>query len=226
MKYEKIVEGIFVKRLNRFVAICMLNGKEICCHVKNTGRCKEILVEGAQCYLEESSNTGRKYRYSLVAVRKGERLINIDSQAPNKAVAEFLSDGRLFADIQNLRAEKTFGASRFDFYFEHCGKKAYLEVKGVTLEKDGAVFFPDAPTERGTKHLKELCECINEGYEAYVFFVVQMKNVNYFSPFDSNDPAFGKALREAQRSGVKVLCRDCTVTANEMIIDDVVPVKL
>ena len=144
MKYGKIVEGKFIERLNRFVAVCSIDGQEVHCHVKNTGRCKEILVEGVQCFLEESENPGRKYKYSLVALKKGEKLINIDSQAPNKAAMEFLSQGRLYSDIENLRAEKTYGNSRFDFYFEHGGRKAYLEVKGVTLERDGAVFFPDA----------------------------------------------------------------------------------
>ena len=155
MKYEKIIKGQFVKRLNRFVALCLVDGEEVYCHVKNTGRCGEILVEGAECFLEESPNPERKYKYSLVTLRKGERLINIDSQAPNKAMGEFLKSGRFFSDISNLRAEKSYGNSRFDFYFEHAGNKAFLEVKGVTLEKNSAVFFPDAPTERGTKHLKD-----------------------------------------------------------------------
>ncbi len=226
MKYQKIVEGKFIKRLNRFVAVCLIDGKEIHCHVKNTGRCGEILLEGAQCFLEEASNPERKYKYSLVTVRKGDRLINIDSQAPNKAAGEFLSQGRLFTDIENLRAEKIFGNSRFDFYFEHDGKKAYLEVKGVTLEKDGAVFFPDAPTVRGTKHLNELCECVRQGMEAYALFVVQMKDVSYFSPNNITDPDFAAALKHAFECGVRILCYDCSVTPNEMNIVDSVPVIL
>ena len=226
MKYSKIVKGEFIKRLNRFVALCRVDGEELYCHVKNTGRCREILIEGAECYLEEGLNPDRKYKYSLVTVRKGDRLINIDSQAPNKAVGEFLEKGRLFENIGNIRAEKTFGNSRFDFYFEHSGKKAFLEVKGVTLEKDGAVFFPDAPTERGTKHLNELCECVKEGYEAYVFFVVQMKDVKCFSPNDLTDSLFGAALRRAADCGVKIICRDCRVTESEMNIEDSVPVIL
>lgn len=226
MKYQKIVEGKFIKRLNRFVAVCSVNGAEIQCHVKNTGRCGEILIEGAQCYLEEASNPARKYKYSLVAVEKDFRLINIDSQAPNKAAGEFLSKGSLFSDIENIKAEKTFGNSRFDFYFEHDGKKAYLEVKGVTLEKDGAVFFPDAPTVRGTKHLNELCECVKAGYEAYALFVVQMKGASYFSPNSVTDPAFAAALKNASACGVKILCYDCVVTKNEMNISDPVPVIL
>ncbi|MBE6785842.1 MAG: DNA/RNA nuclease SfsA [Ruminococcaceae bacterium] len=226
MKYNSIIKGEFIKRLNRFVALCRIDSEDIYCHVKNTGRCKEILVEGAECFLEVSSNPQRKYGYSLVTVKKGERLINIDSQAPNKAVGEFLKEGKLFSDISFIQPEKTYGNSRFDFYFEHGGKKAFLEVKGVTLEKDGAVFFPDAPTERGTKHLNELCDCIEQGYEAYAFFVVQMKNVKAFSPNDSTDFAFGKALRAAADKGVKIICYDCSVTENEMLIEAAVPVIL
>ena len=226
MKYEKIIKGTFIERLNRFVALCNIEGEEIYCHVKNTGRCGEILIEGAECYLEEAANPERKYKYSLVAVRKGERLINIDSQAPNKAVGEFLKSGKLFGDIKNIKAESTYGKSRFDFYFEHGDKKAYLEVKGVTLERDSAVFFPDAPTVRGTKHLNELCDCVRDGYEAYVLFVVQMKNVASFSPNEVTDPNFALALRNADSKGVRVLCYDCSVTEKEMNIEDKVTVIL
>ncbi len=226
MKYDRIIKGTFIKRLNRFVAVCKINGEEIHCHVKNTGRCGEILIEGAECYLEEAENPERKYKYSLIAVKKGERLINIDSQAPNKAAGEFLKSGKLFADISKIKAESTYGKSRFDFYFEHGDKKAYLEVKGVTLEKDGAVLFPDAPTTRGTKHLNELCDCVKEGYEAYVLFVVQMKDVISFSPNEKTDPDFASALCKANEQGVKVLCYDCTVTENEMNIEDKITVIL
>lgn len=226
MKYNNIVKAYFIKRLNRFVAICKLQDEEVFCHVKNTGRCGEILKEGAECYLEVSDNPNRKYKYSLVVVRKGERLINIDSQAPNKAVGEFLKSGRFIDNIKNIRPEKTFGKSRFDFYFEYGNKKAFLEVKGVTLEKDGVVLFPDAPTERGTKHLNELQACLKEGYEAYVMFVVQMKDVLHFSPNTITDPRFSTALRQASDTGVKVLCYDCNVTENEMNICCEVDVKL
>lgn len=226
MKYEKIIKGRFIKRLNRFVALCEIEGEEIYCHVKNTGRCGEILIEGAECFLEEATNPERKYKHSLVAVKKGDRMINIDSQAPNKATWEFLNNGRLFERIENIRAEKAYGNSRFDFYFEHDGKKAFLEVKGVTLERDGAVFFPDAPTERGTKHLNELCDCVKKGYEAYAMFVVQMKNVSHFSPNDETDPHFAEALRRADKSGVKILCYDCIVTETEMNIANEVSVIL
>lgn len=226
MKYKNIVKAIFEKRINRFVALCIIDGEKVHCHVKNTGRCKEILTEGAECYLEKSDNPSRKYLYSLICVKKGERLINIDSQAPNKAAGEFLKEGRLFADIANIKAEKAFGNSRFDFYFEHADKKAFLEVKGVTLENENAVYFPDAPTERGTKHLNELCECVKSGYEAYVLFVVQMKDVSHFSPNKITDPRFTQALINAEKTGVKILCYDCRVSENEMIIEDAVPVIL
>lgn len=226
MKYEKIVKGTFIKRLNRFVAICNIDGEEIYCHVKNTGRCGEILINGVECFLEESDNPNRKYKYSLVTVRKGNRLINIDSQAPNKAAGEFLSNSGLFAELGVIKAEKTYGNSRFDFYFEYGNKKAFLEVKGVTLEKDGAVFFPDAPTTRGTKHLNELCKCVEDGFEAYVLFVIQMKGVTHFSPNDITDPDFSEALRKAKKSGVNILAYDCYVSENEMIIKDSVPIIL
>ena len=226
MKYNNIVKAIFIKRLNRFVALCSIDGEEIYCHVKNTGRCGEILIEGVECYLEKSNNSNRKYAYSLVVVRKGNRLINIDSQAPNKAAGEFLSSGCLFEGVENLCAEKTYGKSRFDFYFEKDGRKAFLEVKGVTLEKDGAVYFPDAPTERGAKHLRELCDCVKNGYDAYVLFVVQMKGVTRFSPNDATDPVFSEALRFAESNGVRILAYDCHISEDEMIIKDKVPVIL
>lgn len=226
MKYENIVKGKFLKRLNRFVALCELEGEQLYCHVKNTGRCAEILVEGAECFLEKSSNPERKYAYSLIAVQKGDRLINIDSQAPNKAAGEFILRGGIGDGIEKLRPEKTFGSSRFDFYFEKSGRRSFLEVKGVTLERDGRVCFPDAPTERGTKHLKELCLCIDEGYDAYVLFVVQMKNVKSFSPNCETDPAFAEALKAAAEKGVKIFAFDCRVTENEMIIEDEIPVML
>lgn len=226
MKYKNIVKGRFIKRLNRFVALCEIEGNQVYCHVKNTGRCGEILVEGAECYLEKSDNPDRKYIYSLIIVRKNERLINIDSQAPNKAAGEFILSGGIGDGIENFRPEKTFGSSRFDFYFEKNGKRSFLEVKGVTLEKDGKVLFPDAPTERGTKHLNELCLCKDEGFDAYVLFVIQMKNVKSFSPNDETDPAFSKALRAAAEKGVSILAFDCLVTEKEMIIKDKVPVIL
>ncbi len=226
MKYRSIVKGNFISRPNRFVANVIIDGKETACHVKNTGRCRELLKEGTEIFLEKSDNPERKYRYSLITVRKGERLVNMDSQAPNKAVGEFLKKGGLFEDVKLIKPECKYGNSRFDFYVEYADRRAFIEVKGVTLENDGIVSFPDAPTERGSKHLRELCECLKEGYEAYVFFVVQMKNVLYFTPNEEHDPVFAETLRMAEKEGVKILCYDCLVTEDEMIIKDKVKVVL
>lgn len=226
MKYNKTVKATFLERPNRFVAKVILDGEEIYCHVKNTGRCRELLVPGAEVWLEDSENPDRKYRYSLVAVRKGDRLVNMDSQAPNKAVGEWLKNGNLFKDIHLLKPESKYGSSRFDFYCEYEDKRAFIEVKGVTLENDNAVSFPDAPTERGARHVSELAECIKEGYEAYIIFVVQMKNVLYFEPNEAHDPVFARALRNACEQGVKVIAADCFVGSDEMIIEDFVQVKL
>jgi sugar fermentation stimulation protein A len=194
--------------------------------VKNTGRCRELLVPGAAVWLEDSENPARKYRYSLVTVKKGERLVNMDSQAPNKAVGEWISGGGVFKDINVLKPESKYGTSRFDFYCEYEDKKAYIEVKGVTLENNNIVSFPDAPTERGARHVKELAECIKDGYEAYIIFVVQMKNVLYFEPNATNDPVFVSALKYAKKSGVNILAVDCEVTDSEMIIKDFVETKI
>lgn len=226
MKYNKTVKAVFLERPNRFVAKVNLDGEEIYCHVKNTGRCRELLVPGAQVWLEDSENPNRKYRYSLVTVRKGDRLVNMDSQAPNKAVGEWLKNAGLFDDIRVLKAESRYGTSRFDFYCEYEDKKAYIEVKGVTLENDNIVSFPDAPTERGARHVSELIECIKDGYEAYIIFVVQMKNVLHFEPNAVNDPAFAEALKRAEKEGVNVIAVDCSVSETEMVIEDFVSVKI
>lgn len=224
MTYDRICEGIFCARPNRFIAIVEIEGVPTECHVKNTGRCRELLVNGTKVYLQKSDNPSRKTQYDLIAVKKGERLINMDSQAPNLAVKEFLP--KLFGDTALIRAETVFGSSRFDFYVETADRKIFVEVKGVTLEEEGIARFPDAPTERGIKHLQELCTCVKQGYEAYVLFVIQMKNVRYFTPNDVTHPAFGEALREAHRQGVKILARDCVVTASSMRIADEVEVCL
>ncbi len=226
MKYDKIKKATFISRPNRFVANVNTDGEEIACHVKNTGRCRELLVSGAEVFLEESDNPERKYKYSLVTVRKGDRLVNMDSQAPNKMVAEWLKGCGLFKDIKLLKAECTYRKSRFDFYCEYGDKKAFIEVKGVTLENDGVVSFPDAPTGRGTKHVNELIDCMSEGYEAYIIFVVQMKDVLYFTPNDSNDPEFSGALRKAADRGVKIIAVDSIVTEESIIINDKIKVKL
>ncbi len=226
MKYNNIYKAKFIKRLNRFVAEVELDGERILCHVKNTGRCKELLKEGVTVYLEKSDKPERKYPFSLVTVKKGERLVNMDSQAPNKAVFEWLKEGNVFKNITLIKPECAYGKSRFDFYFEYGGKKAYIEVKGVTLENDGAVSFPDAPTQRGTKHINELCECVKEGYEAYIMFVVQMKDVLYFTPNAENDPDFARALIKARGKGVQILCYDSEVTENGLSIKDKIVIKL
>lgn len=226
MKYNKTVKAVFIERPNRFVAKVNLNGEEIYCHVKNTGRCRELLVPGVTVWLEDSENPNRKYRYSLVTVKKGNRLVNMDSQAPNKAVGEWLRNGGLFKNITLLKAEKTYKHSRFDFYCEYEDKKAFIEVKGVTLENDNIVSFPDAPTERGARHVSELADCLKEGYEAYVVFVVQMKDVLHFEPNALNDPAFASALKEAVKRGVRAIAVDCDVSDGEVVIKDFVDVKM
>ena len=209
MKYDNIKQAVFIERLNRFVAKVKLDGEEILCHVKNTGRCREILVEGAKVYLEKSDNTSRKYAYSLISVYKGDRLINIDSSAPNKAVGEWLEKGGLFKNVTLIKPEKTYGKSRFDFYVEYEVKKAFIEVKGVTLEKDGVVLFPDAPTQRGVKHLNGLAKWVAEGNKAMALFIVQMNNVKYFTPNKETHPEFAEVLTKAKNQGVEVIAVEC-----------------
>jgi sugar fermentation stimulation protein A len=225
MIYKNIVPGTFLSRPNRFIAHIEIDGQDTVCHVKNTGRCKELLTPGAAVWCEKSDNPARKTQYDLIAVQKGSRLINMDSQAPNKAVQEWLSGGGL-GEIENLRAETTYGSSRFDFSFEKDGKRCFLEVKGVTLENDGICAFPDAPTERGAKHLRELTALAKEGFGAYVLFVIQMTDVCYLHPNDDTDPAFGAALREAAEAGVQILAMDCLITPDSMTLQNPVEVKL
>lgn len=226
MRYKNIVEGRFLSRPNRFIAKVLIDGKEETVHVKNTGRCKELLTENATVFLEKSDNPARKTAFDLVSVIKNGRLINMDSSAPNTAVGEFICGGKLFSDIEFLKAEYTFGKSRFDFYGRHGEKEFFAEVKGVTLEENGVVRFPDAPTERGVKHLLELENAVKSGYEAYVIFVVQMKDVLYFEPNYNTHKEFGEALKKAQKNGVKVLCYDCEVTPNSMTLRKEVRVSL
>ena len=225
MRYENMVSGRFLARPNRFIARVEIDGKEEIVHVKNTGRCRELLPVGAEIWCQVSDNPARKTRCDLITVRKGERLINMDSQAPNAAVKEWLLAGGLGA-VENLRPETTYGDSRFDFSFVLDGKPCFLEVKGVTLENDGVCAFPDAPTQRGAKHLRELTKAVKEGYGAYVLFVIQMENVKYLHPNDATDPEFGKALRETAENGVKVMAVDCAVSVGEMTIGKAVPVRL
>ncbi len=225
MTYENMVSGKFINRPNRFIAHIEIDGTTEVCHVKNTGRCKELLQPGATVWCERAKNPERKTKYDLIAVQKGDRLINMDSQAPNAAAREWLEAGGL-GEIQNLRAETFHEDSRFDFSFDLDGKHCFLEVKGVTLETDGVCAFPDAPTQRGVKHLRGLAQAVCDGYGAYVLFVIQMVDVKYLHPNDATDPDFGNALRSASAAGVKVLAMDCNVTENAMTIRGSVAVIL
>ena len=225
MKYENMVPGTFLSRPNRFIAHVEIAGQEQIVHVKNTGRCRELLPVGAQVYCQHFDNSRRKTAYDLIAVQKGDLLINMDSQVPNAAVKEWLSSGGL-GQIENLRPETVHGDSRFDFSFTKDGKPCFLEVKGVTLEENGICAFPDAPTERGTKHLRGLIRAVREGCEAYVLFVIQMSPVRYLHPNDATDPAFAAALREASAAGVHILAMDCAVAVDEMTLKSPVPVIL
>ncbi len=225
MKYGSMVQGTFLARPNRFIARVCIGGTEETVHVKNTGRCRELLPEGAQVWCEVSQNPARKTKFDLITVQKGTRLINMDSQAPNAAAREWLLGGGL-GQIEALRPETTHGDSRFDFSFQKDGRLCFLEVKGVTLETDGVCAFPDAPTIRGAKHLKGLAQAAREGFGAYVLFVIQMADAVYLHPNDATDPAFGDALREAAAAGVELLAMDCTVTPDSMALRKPVPIKL
>ncbi len=225
MQYGQVVCGVFRSRPNRFIAHIEIDGKLEICHVKNTGRCRELLLPGATVWCEKAQNPTRKTKFDLIAVKKGDRLINMDSQAPNAAAKQWLLSGG-FGEIQNLRAETVYGDSRFDFYFEKEGCKCLLEVKGVTLENGGICAFPDAPTLRGAKHLKGLAEAVQAGYRAYVLFVIQMSDVRHLRPNDATDPGFGAALRCAANQGVTVLAMDCKVTPDCMTIRNPVQVIL
>ena len=226
MRYENMEPAIFLERPNRFVAYVEQAGRREICHVKNTGRCRELLVPGAELYVQRSDNPARKTALDLIAVKKGSQWVNMDSQAPNKAAAEWLRQGGLGCREITILPEYKYGDSRFDFFLEADGRKAFMEVKGVTLEEDGIARFPDAPTERGVKHIRELIRCLDAGYEAYVFFVIQMKGVRAFEPNDRTHPAFGEALREAAKKGVQILAYDCVVRPDEMSIDQRIEVWL
>jgi len=231
MKYNKIVRGKFISRPNRFIAKVEIDGSTETVHVKNTGRCRELLVPGCTVYLSESDNPERKTKYDLVTVIKDRDdlpslMINMDSQVANDAAGEWLCRGELFSKDAVVRREVKYGNSRFDFYIEDGERKAFLEVKGVTLEFDGTAMFPDAPTERGVKHLGELASCMEDGYEAYVLFVIQMKGVNVFRPNDTMHKEFGDALRNAAKAGVRVIAMDSIVTEDSITIDSEVKIEL
>lgn len=226
MFYNNIKKATFLERPNRFIAYVDLEGTIEKCHVKNTGRCRELLQPGVTVYIEESTNPDRKTRFSLIGVEKGELLINMDSQAPNKVVYEWLNKKTLFPDATLIRQEVTYGHSRFDIYVETPDKKIFIEVKGVTLEEHGIVKFPDAPSERAVKHIYELCQAVKEGYEAYVLFVVQMKGAEYFTPNMDTHKGFGEALIQAEKQGVKILAYDCKVEKDFLEIHEPVEVRL
>lgn len=233
MKYHQVEKAVFLERPNRFIAYVDKEGRREICHVKNTGRCRELLIPGAVVYLEKSENPDRKTAYDLIAVKKNGQIINMDSQAPNHAAAEWLRGGGMFCETKPfkegdiiVRPETKYGSSRFDLYAETSDQKLFMEVKGVTLEENGIARFPDAPTERGVRHVRELMACREDGYEAYLLFVIQMKGIRSFEPNDRTHPDFGVVLREAQKNGVHILAYDCLVTEDSMKIDRPVPVNL
>lgn len=226
MKYKETEKAVFLKRPNRFIAEVEIQGKRETVHVKNTGRCKELLIPGTEVILEKSGNPNRKTKYDLICVNKQGRLINMDSQIPNKAAEEWIKKGGLFPEEVSIRPEKKYGNSRFDLYVESPVRRAFVEVKGVTLEEDNVVRFPDAPTVRGIKHVEELIHCMEEGYEAYLLLVIQMKGVKKFMPNWETHPEFGQALAKAEKAGVKILARDCLVTEDTIEIQEEVPVDL
>lgn len=227
MKYKEIIEGIFLERPNRFIANVLINGKEEIVHVKNTGRCKELLIRGTRVYLSVSDNPSRKTKYDLIAVEKvvddESILINMDSQIPNDVAYEWLKKGELFGKSAKIKREVKYKNSRFDFYIENEDKKAFLEVKGVTLESKGIARFPDAPTQRGIKHINELISSLEEGYCGYILFVIQMEKVNLFEPNIETHMAFADALNNAQKKGVNIIAMNCIVTPDSIDIKS--PVK-
>lgn len=226
MTYKNVIQGAFLSRPNRFIAHVEVDDETVIAHVKNTGRCRELLIPSAKVILQKSDNPERKTGYDLIAVYKGKRLINMDSQAPNKVFHEYLQSGYYVAGITHIKPEAKYGNSRFDFCVETGNQKILIEVKGVTLEEDGVVLFPDAPTERGVKHLNELAHYVKNGYEALAVFVIQMSDVLHFTSNNKTHPAFGAALISAKKAGVKVVALDCVVTENSLTIGNPVPVKL
>lgn len=220
MKYYNITEGIFVNRPNRFIANVLINGMLEKVHVKNTGRCKEILTKGTKVYLEKSNNPNRKTKYSLISAYKNDLLINIDSQIPNDVVYDSISNNKVdeLLSVDFLKREVNYGNSRFDLYYEKGKEKGFIEVKGVTLETNGLSMFPDAPTERGTKHVYEIIKSMNEGYKSYIFFLIQIEGINYFKPNETMDKKFSNALSLAKKEGVNLLAYNSIITKDEISI--------
>lgn len=226
MIYENILPAVFVDRPNRFIAHVELNGRLEVCHVKNTGRCRELLIPGCRVYVQHQPSPTRKTAYDLIAVEKGERLLNMDANAPNRVFNEYVRAGRFLRGWSVIRPETTHGDSRFDFYLESPGHRLFAEVKGVTLEDDGVMRFPDAPTERGVKHLEGLARCVQEGYEAWAVFVIQTENVRWMEPNRRTHPAFADALRQAAQAGVHLLALDCHTESDRLEICRPVEIRL
>lgn len=220
MKYKNVVEAIFINRPNRFIANVVIDGKLEKVHVKNTGRCKEILTEGTKVYLEKANKPNRKTRYSLISAYKDDLLINIDSQVPNEVVYSSIRENKIeeLIDVDILKKEVNYRGSRFDLYYEKGDEKGFIEVKGVTLEIDGLSLFPDAPTERGTRHIREIIQSVEEGYNSYIFFLVQIPEIKFFKPHEEMDKAFSHALLEAKEKGVNILAYNSLVTKDEILL--------
>lgn len=226
MNYEKVVAGKFISRPNRFIAQVEIAGEEHTVHVKNTGRCRELLTPGARVYLEDCDSPKRKTRYDLIGVEKGSLLVNMDSQAPNKVFREYGETGAFRSGLRLLKGEQKYGDSRFDFYWESETSKGFVEVKGVTLETDGIACFPDAPTLRGVKHIEHLILAKAEGYEASIVFIVQMEGMRYLCPNDVTHPGFGEALRKANKAGVEIFALACQVGVDSLVVGEKIPVHL
>lgn len=226
MRYDNIYRAEFISRPNRFIANISINGDEQVCHVKNTGRCRELLIPGAEILVQRCDAPGRKTQWDLISVYKGERLINMDSAAPNKIFGEYVKSGAFMGEVSLIRPEKVWGDSRLDFYIEAGQRRGFAEVKGVTLEDNGVVRFPDAPTLRGTRHLHTLAECVKAGFEAWAVFIVQMEGVEYLEPNRKTDPDFAMALEQAHTAGVNILALDCRVTESEIWAASPVPVRI
>lgn len=226
MIYENILPAVFVDRPNRFIAHVELNGRLEVCHVKNTGRCRELLIPGCRVYVQHQPSPTRKTAYDLIAVEKGERLLNMDANAPNRIFGEYVRAGRFLREWSVIRPETTHGDSRFDFYLESPGHRLFAEVKGVTLEDDGVMRFPDAPTERGVKHLEGLARCVQEGYEAWAVFVIQTEDVRWMEPNRRTHPAFADAMRQAAQAGVHLLALDCHTEPDRLEICRPVEIRL
>ena len=225
-QYSDMHRGNFLSRPNRFLAHVVIDGKEEICHVKNTGRCRELLQPGAEVWCQHHDDPGRKTAWSLITVKKGERLVNMDSQIPNRLTADYVKNGGLGFVPDAVKTEKTYGNSRFDVYYEAGERKGFVEVKGVTLEEDGIARFPDAPTERGRKHLLELQTAAAKGYEAWVLFVIQMPDMVRFEPNWPRDPAFAEAICQVAQNGVHIRAVECTVTPDSLAITKEVPIVL